>query len=106
MIKALKRHLVSLDEAIEYEELSDTAYLHNYTYLVRERRLVAKTISKRSRSYAAKITRSLSLHALKPKGLSRMQTTPIFPVLKTVISLDTAVIDGFVSARRATAFSV
>lgn len=46
MIKALKRHLVSLDEAIEYEELSDTAYLHNYTYLVRERRLVAKTIKK------------------------------------------------------------
>ena len=46
MIEALKRHLVSLDEAIEYAELSDTAYTYHYTYLVRQRKIIAKTIKK------------------------------------------------------------
>ena len=46
MIEALKRHLASLDEAIEYAELTDTAYTYSYTYLVRQRKIIAKTIKK------------------------------------------------------------
>lgn len=46
MIQKLKQHLNALDEAIEYAELTDTAYTYHYTYLVRQRKLIAKTIKK------------------------------------------------------------
>lgn len=46
LVEALKSHLTSLDEAIAYTELTDTAYLRHYTYLVRQRRILAKAISK------------------------------------------------------------
>ncbi len=46
MIDKLKKELRNLDEAIEYTELSDMAYTYHYTYLIKKRKIVAKTIKK------------------------------------------------------------
>lgn len=46
MIEKAKAELASIEEAIEYEELNDRAYLKWYTYLLRQRRILKRFIKK------------------------------------------------------------
>jgi hypothetical protein len=45
-IDRLKSTLVSLNEGIEYAEVCDTTYTRYYTYLLRERKNVWKTLKR------------------------------------------------------------
>ncbi len=42
--ETLQQKIRCLEEAIEYEELSDYAFCKNYTYLVREKKALEKTL--------------------------------------------------------------
>lgn len=46
MIEKLKEELRSIEEGIEYMELSDTAWHPAYTNLCKKRRILKKTIKK------------------------------------------------------------
>ena len=46
MIEKLKEELRSIEEGIEYMELSDTAWSPAYTNLCKKRRILKKTIHK------------------------------------------------------------
>lgn len=46
---ALKSELKSIEEGIEYMELTDTAYTRCYTKLVKRQKLIKKTIKKMER---------------------------------------------------------
>ena len=49
MIQKLKDELRSIEEGIEYMELSDTAWSPAYTKLCKKRRILKKTIKKLER---------------------------------------------------------
>ena len=44
MLEMMEQELRSIEEAIEYEELNDRAYLKWYTYLLRKRRILKRSI--------------------------------------------------------------
>ena len=46
MLESLRKCLTRLDEAIEYAELTDMAWTKDYTYWVKERKILHKTIRK------------------------------------------------------------
>lgn len=49
MIEKLKDELMSIEEGIQYMELSDTAWSPAYTKLCKKRRILKKTIRKLER---------------------------------------------------------
>lgn len=46
MIEVLKLQLAALNGEIEHAELSDMTYTRNFTYLVKQRRIVSKAVRK------------------------------------------------------------
>jgi hypothetical protein len=49
MIEKMKNELMSIEEGIQYMELSDTAWSPAYTKLCKKRRILKKTIHKLER---------------------------------------------------------